>query len=524
ATISLGPISLGPTSLGTGERRVVCLVLARAEARALGDAGAEQVTRAATPALQAALAGFGARVDVLADGALLVTLEPGGAATDQAARAARAALALSALLPGGAVALVAGRAETGRRVPVGDVVDRGVALLALPGGRVRLDAVAAALVEVGFHVERDAAGQVLVAEHDVRGQARALLGRPTPYVGRDRELATLEGLFDEAESESSPRAALVVGAPGLGKSRLRQELVRRLTQRRDPPAVWLARADALQATAAFGLVAPMIRRALGVLDGAPIEGARERVRARVAASVEAAERERVTCFLGELARVPFPDDGYLPLATARRDRRVMADEMRNAFTDWTRGEARRPLVIVLEDMHAGDAPSVAFVDAALAELHDRPLFVVALARPEVHDVFPKLWAERHVQEVRLGPLARRAGEELARAVLGDRVSAEAVAHVVDLAAGNAFYLEELLRAVAEGARELPSTVLAMVEARIEGLDAAARRALRAASVFGGAAWPGAVAALLGPCGAHADAARDRAAARATLDDLTRREL
>ena len=199
--------------------------------------------------------------------------------------------------------------------------------------------------------------------------------------------------------------------------------------------------------------------------------------------------------------------------------------MRNAFCDWMRGEARHPLVVVLEDLHAGDAPSIAFVDAALAELQDRPLFVVALARPEVHDVFPKLWAERHVQEVRLGPLARRAGEELARAVLGDRVSAEAVAHVVDLAAGNAFYLEELLRAVAEGARELPSTVLAMVEARIEGLDGSARRAPpRRASVFGGAAWPGAVAALRGPCGAQADAARERAAARATLDDLTRREL
>ena len=83
-------ISLGPTSLGTGERRVVCLVLARGDARGRVDEATEPPTRASTSALQAALSGFGARVDVLADGALLVTLEPGGAATSTKPRAPRA--------------------------------------------------------------------------------------------------------------------------------------------------------------------------------------------------------------------------------------------------------------------------------------------------------------------------------------------------------------------------------------------------------------------------------------------------
>ncbi len=446
---------------------------------------------------------------------------PAGAATDQAVRAARAALAMAALLPGGAVAMVAGRSshpgtpsDTG--IPVGAIVERGVALLAGRAAGVRLDADAAALVELGFHVERDAAGLRLVAEHDVPGHVRQLLGKPTPCVGRERELALLEGLHDEAVDEPAARAAIVIGAPGVGKSRLRMELLRRLRHRDEPPEVWIARADSMTSGSPFGLLGPMVRRVAGALDGEPVEAARAKIQARVGARVDPADADRVARFVGELAGVPFPDDGCPELASARRDPRLMGDQMRNAFEDWVRAECASPLVIVLEDLHWGDLPSMSFVDTLLARLVDRPLLVLGLARPAVYDVFPKLWAERGAQEVRLGPLPRRASEELARAVLADRGRPDDVARVVELAAGNAFYLEELLRAVAEGARELPDTVLAMVEARIEGLDADARLALRAASVLGSAAWPGAVAALLG--------ASDAGAARAEMADLARREL
>ena len=85
-----------------------------------------------------------------------------------------------------------------------------------------------------------------------------------------------------------------------------------------------------------------------------------------------------------------------------------------------------------------------------------------------------------------------------REVLGDRGSGARVARLVERAAGNAFYLEELIRAVAEGNGDaLPETVLAMVQARLERLAPEARRVLRAASVFGQAFWRGGVAALLG---------------------------
>src|SRR6202012_2306526 len=73
-----------------------------------------------------------------------------------------------------------------------------------------------------------------------------------------------------------------------------------------------------------------------------------------------------------------------------------------------------------------------------------------------------------------------------------------VERIVAQADGHPFFLEELIRAVAEGRGEaLPETVLATVEARLEGLEVEARRVLRAASIFGGAFWLDGVAALLG---------------------------
>src|SRR5262249_36460843 len=144
------------------------------------------------------------------------------------------------------------------------------------------------------------------------------------------------------------------------------------------------------------------------------------------------------------------------------------------------------------------------IDAALARLCDAPLFVVAFARPEVHDRFPQLWASRDVQHLRLGPLARKSSERLVRAVLGARTPDALVGALVERAAGTAFFLEGLIRAAAEGNTErLPETVVAVSRARLASLEPDVRRALRAASVFGDRFWVGGVARLLGPDGSAA---------------------
>jgi hypothetical protein len=177
----------------------------------------------------------------------------------------------------------------------------------------------------------------------------------------------------------------------------------------------------------------------------------------------------------------------------------MNEQVRRAAEDFLRAEcAAHPVVIVLEDLHWGDLPTVRFIDSALRNLREHAWMVLALARPEVHKVFPQLWSERGTQEIRLRPLTRAASERLVRQALGERVEPETAARLVTQAEGNPFYLEELIRATAErGGDALPPTVVAMVQARLGSLLDDERRILRAASVFGGVFWPDGVAALLG---------------------------
>jgi eukaryotic-like serine/threonine-protein kinase len=219
----------------------------------------------------------------------------------------------------------------------------------------------------------------------------------------------------------------------------------------------------------------------------------------VADRVNEQERAHVAAFIGEIMGTPFPDDETPRIGPARQDAALMIEEMRAAFIDFLSGEcARRPLLLVLEDLHWADKATVQMLDAAQRALEDAPLFVLALARPEIQDVFPKLWSASMLHQIRLRELNKRAIERLATHVLGSGASPEALERLVQLSEGNAFYLEELLRFMAEGRKEgLPETALLMVQSRLGALDEASRRHLRAASVFGDVCWPSAVAKLLG---------------------------
>src|SRR5262249_20771146 len=154
-------------------------------------------------------------------------------------------------------------------------------------------------------------------------------------------------------------------------------------------------------------------------------------------------------------------------------------------------------VVIVENAHEADVASMRFLDAALRNVEDRPLFVVAFGRPEIGDRFPALWVERGVRRIELAPLSRTASESIVHHALGRNAPPEVVARLVDHAAGNAFFLEELCRAKAAGGEDLPESVLAMVEARLERLDPEARRVLRAASIFGRTFSRSGVLALLG---------------------------
>jgi eukaryotic-like serine/threonine-protein kinase len=491
-----------PTELTKVERRVICLVLTRDSPGDVGATLSPSEDSAREEALRSAAARHQGRIEILADRSLLVVLTSAGAATDLAARAARCALSIGALIEGAPVAIVTGRAVLAPHLPVGELIDRAVRLLAakppLRSALLRLDEVTAGLLGGQFHVGADDIGPVLWGERDALSEVRTLLGMPTACVGRERELAILDDSFTRCVEDAVASVVLVTAPAGVGKSRLGHELLQSLRSRPEPPEIWIGRGDPVSAGSPFSLLGQALRRTAGLLAGEPLPVRQEKLRARVARHLGGASA-RVADFLGELCGAPFGDEESVQLRAARRDPMLMGDQMRRAFEDFLRAECEaKPVVLVLEDLHWGDLPTVKFVDAALRNLKDQPLMILALARPEVHELFPKLWAGRGLSEVHLTPLNRKASERLARDVLGSAVSSDAIRGLVERADGNAFYLEELIRAAAGGNEAtLPETILSMVQARLEALDPEARRVLRAASVFGRTFWRGGVSELVG---------------------------
>ncbi len=488
-----------PPAITGSERRFLSVVLL---GTAVDDAQTEEALRRASKP-------HGGRVEQLTDGSTIVVIEADRqVATDQAAQAARCALALRVLAGGRPMAIAMGRAESTRQLPESELIDRATWLLSQRTGApgrlpsIALDDVSAGLLDARFDVIEDEVGLLLCGERALMQGARTLLGRPTSCVGRDWELGALTGILDECIDESEARGVVVTAVAGMGKSRLGAEFVTRVQQRTSKVAIWVGRGDSLRAGSTLGLLAQALRGALGIHEGEPLSERRTRIRLRVAERVPASEQPRVTEFLGELVGAPFPGsrEGSAALTAARQDAQLMSEQMRKAWVDFLDAEtAGHPVLILLEDLQWGDFGTIRFIDNALRDRGKRPWMVLALARPEVFEVFPRLWAERqNVQEIRLKELGRKAGERLVRQVLGDTVGTETVERLVRQADGNTFYLEELIRAAAEGkATTLPETVLAMVDTRLGRLALEARRVLRAASVFGEVCWEGGVVVLLG---------------------------
>ncbi|MBI2892277.1 MAG: protein kinase [Deltaproteobacteria bacterium] len=501
-----GGRELTAEALTTGERRLVSIAMARAgrptaalptvDRRAQTADVQAPATREASPDLDDVVRQLGARLDRLGDGTVLAVVTGPGSATDLAARGARAALALRSALGAVPLALATGGAEIEGRGPAGETIDRAADLLcggdgAAPG--VFLDDVTAGLLDGRFEVDWRSSPALLVRERDTAEVPRTLLGKTTPFVGRDRELAMIESMLDECLSELVCRAVLVTAPAGMGKSRLRHEVMSRARARTAELEVWEAWGDPTSAGSPFGMVAKALRRAAGARDGEPLAARQEKL-------LELANRTRsptrVAEFLGEVTGAPFDDADRVELRAARRDPILMADQIQRAWIELIASRPA-PLVLLFEDLHWGDLASVRLVDGVLRGLGNRSVLVLALARPEVHDLFPRLWGDRGVLEVRLAELTGRAGERLVRDVLGS-VSDTTVATILERAAGNPFFLEELIRAVAAGREdEPPQSIVAMVQARLERLPDEERRILRAGSVFGGRFWRGGLVALLG---------------------------
>jgi eukaryotic-like serine/threonine-protein kinase len=473
----------------TDERRVITVAFA---VPAAGAPSAEQ----ALGRMRTIAASFGARVAPLGERGVVMmgssALEP----LAEAGRLVRCALALEAAT-GWRIAVVTRPAVLVRGWPLGDALDGAAALGGAAEGVV-VDDSTAALLDRRFEVSA-LAGCFLVAAYRPDAPAvRALGAGDGALVGRARELAHLLSLCDETTEERRPLVATVIGEAGIGKSRLAAEVLAALRARPRPPVILVGRGDPVAAGSPFGIATRALRTALGVSDAAPPEAHRHALADRLGMlGLDEEARAHATRFLGLLLGIPAEDDDHVTLVAARRDAALMSAYLRRAFCDWLRAESRRAslLVFLIEDLHFGDAPSVALLEAALRRLEDVPLQVLAMARPEVTELFPDAWKGCPAHVVRLGELGDDDATLLVRRVLPGS-SAELVRRVIGQAGGNPFFLEELAR-TADSDEPLPRTVLAAVQARLEKLDDGERLLLRAASVFGEVFWPGGALTLLG---------------------------
>jgi hypothetical protein len=459
--------------------------------------------------------GYGAHATVFANGSVMATflLQPtlARAATDLAVQAARCAFAVQDAALDAAIVIATGRTLLAGSTPIGEAADRAAALSAgAAEAAILLDELSAGLLDGRCRVRELGTG-VFALDRPVLAadETRPLLGRPTPCVGRDAELATLDIALGACRDDGAPRAVLVVAPPGQGKTRLCHEWLRRTEAGTDPPLVLVGRADPVRG-AAGGLLAQALRPVLDVTEGAAPDEARGALLAAVRRRLPASDALGVAEMLGELCGISFPDEGRVLLRSARNDPSTMAEQVERAWLAWLRAMcAARTVVIVLDDLQWGDARTVSLVEAALRDLAEAALLVLALARPEVDERFPELWAGR-AQRLVLGPLGKRASERLVREALGPAADLAQVERIVQLSEGNALFLEELVREAekwfergrldnptADRGREVPGTLMAMLQARIERLASEERRVLRVASILGERFWDGDVGALLG---------------------------
>lgn len=369
-----------------------------------------------------------------------------------------------------------------------------------------------------------------------------VLGHETALVGRDREMAQLWAAFDRSSHGNESVIVTIVGPAGLGKSRLLHELHKQLETLEHPIYLLRARASTESAIVPYDLLGTALKGRAGIRDEDEAATARQKLLAWVAglldepprlwgrrrddpppppappspatAGLASATATEAAHLIGELLGLTFPDSPYLaPLRAdpvSRRDRSLWALER------LVRRLTIATTVIELEDVQWADRSSLDVFLHLHGKLADRPLFVLATARPEAARIHPE-WsaiAERRLT-IPLAPLQPDAARELAEHLLQyvEDMPPDLAEEIAVRSAGTPYFAEEMVKSLADlgaldlragrwrflpekmHAIEIPSTVEGLLQARLDRLSETELRAVRMAAVVGKVFWDRAVSRL-----------------------------
>jgi class 3 adenylate cyclase len=278
-----------------------------------------------------------------------------------------------------------------------------------------------------------------------------------PIVGRERERRSLDDAWERVRSERACHLFTVLGAAGVGKSRL---------------------------TAEF----------LGSFDGAAV------VRGRCLSYGEGITYWPIVEAVLQLGRRPSDARAAAAIASllGETEEPATADEIAWAFRKLL--EESAPVVCVFDDLHWAEPTFLDLVDHIADWSRDAPILLVCIARPELLDRRPT-WAggKLNATTVLLEPLTAQETDELIELLLGDAELDEVLlVRIREAAEGNPLFVEQMLAMVAEspnGDVVVPPTIQALLAARLDLLDPSEREVLERGAIEGKIFHRGGVEAL-----------------------------
>jgi DNA-binding SARP family transcriptional activator/tetratricopeptide (TPR) repeat protein len=304
----------------------------------------------------------------------------------------------------------------------------------------------------------------------------------TPMLGRERELQILRLSFERAVLGREAVLVSIVGAAGIGKSRLARELREDLE---DEATVLMGHCLSYGEGITYWPLAEIVRQAAG-------------------------EPERVAELLpGEPAARLVAD--RLTAALGGDELGGSREETFWAARTFLEGIAReRPVVVVFDDLHWAETTFLDLLSHVADFARNAPILLVCLSRPELIGDRPEWFDGRpNTVSLQLGPLGEQESEQLIDGMLGPiTLTADARRRVAVAAEGNPLFLEQLLTmliherplAAAQERAELdafaiPPTIHALLAARLDRLAVEERRLLERGAVVGRVFWREALAML-----------------------------